>query len=75
MVGVGLVAGVPLGVAIGRTAWSVVAEGIGVRHSASLSVATLAAIVLGSWAAGTALSVVPGIAAARQRAVDALRTE
>jgi ABC-type lipoprotein release transport system permease subunit len=72
---IGVVVGIPLGVAIGRVAWTVVADGIGVRAATSTSWAMIVVVILGSWLAATVLSLLPGLAAARQRAVDALRVE
>ena len=72
---IGLVAGIPLGVATGRVAWGVVADGIGVRPDAGTSLGTLTLVVVVSCLAGALLSLLPGLSAARQRAVDALRVE
>ena len=41
MVAVGLIVGIPLGMAAGRLAWRVVADGIGVRASATMSLAAV----------------------------------
>jgi ABC-type lipoprotein release transport system permease subunit len=71
----GLVVGIPLGIAIGRVAWGVVAEGIGVRPDASTSLGVVAAVVVLSGLAAALLALLPGILAARQRAVDTLRVE
>ena len=75
MVAVGLVVGIPLGVAAGRVAWSVVADGIGVAASAPTSAGALVVIAALSCLAVSVLSLLPGMSAARQRAVDALRVE
>jgi ABC-type lipoprotein release transport system permease subunit len=75
LVALGLVLGIPLGVAFGRVSWQMVAEQIGVRASAPTSTLVLVMIALLSGLAAAVLSVPPGVAAARQRAVDALRVE
>jgi predicted lysophospholipase L1 biosynthesis ABC-type transport system permease subunit len=75
LVVLGLVVGIPLGVAMGRVAWGVVADGIGVRADAPTSFGSLAEVALAAGLAGAALALLPGISAARQRAVDALRVE
>ena len=75
LVAIGLLFGIPLGVALGRVAWGVVAEGVGVRPEASTSLTVLAVVALISGIAGAGLSLLPGLSAARQRAVDALRVE
>ena len=71
----GLAVGIPLGVAVGRVAWGVVADGIGVRAQTATSVGALTGLAFGACAAGALLALLPGISAARQRAVDALRVE
>ena len=76
LVAVGLAVGIPLGIALGRVAWQVVAERIGVR-AARRHVAARAA---GGRRCSRAsrprpCRCLPGVAAARQRAVDALRVE
>jgi ABC-type antimicrobial peptide transport system permease subunit len=75
LIAIGLVAGVPLGVAIGRLAWKVVADGIGVHADAGTSLGAIGAVALVSALAGALLAVLPGLAAARQRTIDALRVE
>ncbi|MET0903739.1 MAG: ABC transporter permease [Acidimicrobiales bacterium] len=75
MVAVGLTVGIPLGMAAGRLAWRVVADGIGVRASATLSLTAVIAVAAAAWSVGAVLSLPAGATAARQRAVDALRVE
>jgi hypothetical protein len=67
--------GIPLGVALGRMAWQVVADQIGVRASAPTSALVLLAVTLVAGVSAALLSVPPGIVAGRQRSVDALRAE
>ena len=75
LVAIGLVLGIPLGIAVGRVAWQVVADQIGVRASAPTSPLVLLVVALLACVAALLLSVPPGVAAARQRSVDALRVE
>ena len=75
LVAIGLALGIPLGIALGRVSWQLVAEQIGVRATADTSPLTLLVVALVACFAAAVLSVPPGVAAARQRAVDALRAE
>ena len=75
LVAIGLAFGIPLGIALGRVAWQVVAEQIGVRASAPTSPLVLLAVTLLACVSAALLSVPPGVAAVRQRSVDALRAE
>lgn len=72
---VGLLLGVPLGMVAGRAAWSVVAEGLGVATSPTVPVGILLALVPGALSAAAAMAMWPAQAAARVRAVEALRAE
>jgi ABC-type lipoprotein release transport system permease subunit len=71
----GLIVGIPLGIALGRVSWQLVADQIGVAPSAATSPLVLLSVALLACVAAAVLSVPPGIAATRQRAVDALRVE
>ena len=75
LVAIGLVLGIPLGIAAGRVAWQLVAEQIGVRASATTSPLELLIVALVACLAGAALALPAGVVAARQRSVDALRAE
>jgi hypothetical protein len=75
LVGIGVAFGIPLGIALGRVSWQLVAEQIGVRGSTPLSPLVPLVIALLAGLAAAVLSVPPGVAAARHRAVDALRME
>ena len=72
---IGLVVGIPFGIAIGRLTWRYVADGMGVRAAAGTSLGAITAVALLSGLAGFLLSVLPGLSAARQRTIDALRVE
>ncbi|MEX2658167.1 MAG: FtsX-like permease family protein, partial [Acidimicrobiales bacterium] len=72
---IGLLAGIPLGVAAGRTLWRTVAAGAGVPASVVLPLPLLAALIPITLAAGVAFAVLPARAAARHRPADGLRVE
>lgn len=69
------VAGVPLGVAAGRWAWTSFANSIGVVPAPVVPAAALAAGVAALFLAGNLLASVPAIVAARIRPAPTLRTE
>jgi ABC-type lipoprotein release transport system permease subunit len=75
LVAIGLALGIPLGIALGRVSWQLVADQIGVRASAPTSPLVLVLVAVVAGLAAAALSVPPGVAAARQRSVDVLRVE
>ncbi|MFL6204821.1 MAG: ABC transporter permease [Acidimicrobiales bacterium] len=75
LIGGGLLLGIPIGIAIGRTAWKVVADGIGVRPEATAALGMLLAVIACGLVASLLLAVVPGRAAARRSTVAALRVE
>jgi ABC-type lipoprotein release transport system permease subunit len=75
MVVVGLLAGVPLGIVVGRTAWRAVAEGLGVVSTPTVPVPLLAAVVPAAVLAGIVVAWYPGRMARRGVALDALRSE
>jgi hypothetical protein len=68
-------AGVPLGVAAGRWAWTVFAGSIGVVPSPQVPVTLLAGGIAALLIAGNLLSAVPGAVAARITPAEALRSE
>jgi hypothetical protein len=72
---VGLVVGVPLGVAAGRWTWGLVASQLGVRDQPVVPVLVVAIVVAGSLVAANAVASVPGLVAARTRPAEILRTE
>ncbi|MBM7785159.1 FtsX-like permease family protein [Tenggerimyces flavus] len=65
IIGTGLVAGVPLGIALGRLTWQGFARDLGIPPLPAVSVQWTLAIVLAALAIGLAASVVPGLFAAR----------
>lgn len=67
--------GIPVGVAIGRVAWKLVADGIGVAAEGATAGPIVLVVMAGALAASLLLAVLPGRAAASRHAVDALRVE
>ena len=72
---VGLLAGVPVGIALGRWVWVLVARGPGVQDDAAISVAALATLVPAALLFGALVAALPGRSAARLRPAVALRAE
>jgi hypothetical protein len=72
---IGLVFGVPLGVALGRTVWRAVAESTPVLYVPPLAVLALALIAPVALAVGNLLAALPARRAARIRIGDTLRAE
>jgi hypothetical protein len=71
---VGLVVGVPLGLALGRWAWVLVAEGLGVSTRVTVPL-TVVLVVPGALLVANLVAFVPGRIAARTRPAVVLRTE
>ena len=71
---VGLVAGIPLGILVGRWAWSLVADGLGVRPVVESPVLWLVVAVAAALVIVNLIALVPGRVAARIRPAVALRT-
>jgi hypothetical protein len=72
---VGLVAGVPLGVAAGRWAWTLLANGVGVVDRPEIPLAAVAIVVLAALLVTYLAAAVPAWAAARTQPALVLRTE
>jgi predicted lysophospholipase L1 biosynthesis ABC-type transport system permease subunit len=70
----GVVVGIPLGVLLGRWAWSLVADGLGVRAVVESPVLWLVAAVAAALVIVNLIALVPGRLAARTRPAVALRT-
>ena len=75
LAGVGLLLGVPLGVALGRVAWRAVAEATPLVYVPPLAVLALALAVPVALAIANLLAAIPGHRAARLRPAEVLRTE
>jgi hypothetical protein len=71
---VGLVVGVPLGLALGRWAWVLVADGLGVSTRVTVPL-TVALVVPGALLVANLVAFVPGRIAARTRPAVVLRAE
>jgi ABC-type antimicrobial peptide transport system permease subunit len=72
---VGLVVGLPVGIALGRAAWSSVSRGLGVVDAPAVPVLGLSLAVVGAFALAGLLAVVPGRRASRLRPAVVLRSE
>ena len=72
---VAVAGGIPLGVAVGQWAWSVVAHGIGVASDAALPAMALVALVPVTLVLANVIAALPGRAAGRVTAGAALRVE
>ncbi len=75
IMGIGLVVGLPLGVAIGRWMWTAVAGGTGVVVQPVVAVALLATMVPVALVLANAIAALPARAAARTSPALVLRTE
>jgi ABC-type lipoprotein release transport system permease subunit len=74
---IGLVAGIPLGILVGRFAWRAVANGLGVSHVTTTTVPWIA-LAIGvpiALVSVNLLALLPARAAARVNAADVLRSE
>ncbi len=72
---VGVVVGLPLGVALGRWLWGLFAREIGAVPSPSVSLASLALVAAGAVAVALVTALAPGRRAAATPAADALHRE
>jgi putative ABC transport system permease protein len=70
---IGVVLGVPLGVAVGRSVWHEFATKLGVVPADVVSVAGLVALVAGILVAAVVLSLIPSILSTRVQPAEALR--
>jgi ABC-type antimicrobial peptide transport system permease subunit len=72
---VGLIGGVPLGIALGNVAWRDFATGVGAISVSVVPVGRLVLIGVGVLVVGTLLAVLPAVFASRLRPALALREE
>jgi ABC-type antimicrobial peptide transport system permease subunit len=72
---VGIVAGVPLGIAAGRAVWRVFATNFGVVPLTVVNVLLIATLAVGVLAAANLLAFFPALLAARSRPAQLLRAE
>jgi predicted lysophospholipase L1 biosynthesis ABC-type transport system permease subunit len=71
----GVAAGIPLGLIIGRTVWAHVAGGLGVATDSAVPTFALVVAVPAALFAANLIAFVPGRVAARTRPANALRSE
>ena len=74
-VGIGMVVGIPLGVILGRYLWDLFANEINAVPVPSIPATTIIATGLAGFLLAIAVSVVPGVLAARAPTATLLRTE
>ena len=67
--------GLPLGVAVGRWAWQLTADALGVSSAPVVPLAAVLAVAAGAVVAANLVAAVPGRAASRLRPATALRSE
>jgi hypothetical protein len=72
---VGIIVGVPLGIAAGKAAWRVFATNFGVVPVSVVEAAVLAALAACVLVVANGLAVLPAVVAARSRPADLLRAE
>jgi hypothetical protein len=72
---VGLILGIPLGIAAGRWAWSAFANQLGVPPSPAVPIAVIGFAIPATLALANAVAALPGRSAARTRPAAVLRTE
>ncbi|MEX2267405.1 MAG: FtsX-like permease family protein, partial [Acidimicrobiia bacterium] len=71
----GALVGIPLGVVLGKIAWGLVAESLGVATDAAVGAVAIVAVVPAAILVANLLAVLPARAAARTRPAVALRSE
>jgi len=72
---VGVLAGVPIGIALGRWLWTLFADGISAVPHPTVPIPAIAAVTLGAVVFANLVSLVPGRVAARTRTSLLLRAE
>ena len=72
---IGIVVGVPLGIAVGRLVWGAFASNLGVATVPVVTAALLTAVALGTLVVANVLALVPALLAARERPASLLRSE
>ncbi|MDP1818550.1 MAG: hypothetical protein Q8K58_01480 [Acidimicrobiales bacterium] len=71
----GLALGIPLGVALGRTGWGLVADSVPLDQVAPFAMATVMLLVPVALLAAQVVAYAPGRRVARMHAAEVLRTE
>jgi ABC-type lipoprotein release transport system permease subunit len=72
---VGMVIGVPTGIAAGRAGWALVTEGLGVVNQPVVAIGTIVAVLGAAVVVANLASSGPAVAATRVRPAEALRSE
>lgn len=72
---IGIVIGVPLGIAAGRAVWKAFADNLGVGTQPVVTVAEIALLAAGTLVMANLLAVVPAVIAARERPSSLLKSE
>jgi ABC-type antimicrobial peptide transport system permease subunit len=72
---VGIVIGVPAGIAVGRAVWQFFADNLGVPSRPVVAVWAVAVVALGTLAIANLLAIGPALAAARSRPAGLLNAE
>ena len=72
---IGIVIGVPIGIAAGRAIWSAFADNLGVGTQPVVTVAEIALLAVGTLVVANALAVIPAVIAARERPASLLKSE
>ena len=71
----GILLGVPLGLAVGRTGWQAVADQVPLRYVSPFELLAVAAVVPVAIAAANVLAIWPGRRAAKLQPSEVLRSE
>jgi ABC-type lipoprotein release transport system permease subunit len=72
---VGIIIGVPVGIAAGRAVWSAFADNLGVATQPVVAATEIALLVVGTLVVANLLALVPAFLAARERPASLLRSE
>ena len=72
---IGIVIGVPLGIATGKAVWSAFADNLGVGTQPVVVAAEIALLAIGTLVVANLLAVVPALMAARERPSSLLKSE
>jgi ABC-type lipoprotein release transport system permease subunit len=75
LVAVALVVGVPIGIALGRWSWLLVADQLGVVSEPRVPLAAIVALVPAAFLVANLAAAIPGWVAVRIRPAEALRVE
>jgi ABC-type lipoprotein release transport system permease subunit len=72
---VGIVVGVPAGVALGRLVWEEFASNLGVQPIPELAVTTVAAVAVGALVVANLLAIGPAVVASRSHPAELIKAE